>query len=262
MLNASAFFCFLTLFKKLGTYFLLRKGGNAARPMGLRRQYCLIGRGRRPRRPVQSEAGQRSLATWVCVIRNVIALPFFFGSSRAPTPTKLTEPVMKSFCGFKRGFFQKGRHAAGRHGRVKAVRFTKLLLFLQTQCMKFLPRFFQKGRHAAGRHGRVNAVRFTKLLLFLQTQCMKFFVPLFSKSGRGSVAKPSTVCAVGVKRASVFFSAPSCVNPQNLLRAFRGTPIQSTGLLFTPSLTLRYPVRRGQVVTLVKKALPTGELPR
>ena len=225
MLNASAFFCFLTLFKKLGTYFLLRKGGNAARPMGLRRQYCLIGRGRRPRRPVQSEAGQRSLATWVCVIRNVIALPFFFGSSRAPTPTKLTEPVMKSFCGFKRGFFQKGRHAAGRHGRVKAV-------------------------------------RFTKLLLFLQTQCMKFFVPLFSKSGRGSVAKPSTVCAVGVKRASVFFSAPSCVNPQNLLRAFRGTPIQSTGLLFTPSLTLRYPVRRGQVVTLVKKALPTGELPR
>ncbi len=119
----------------------------------------------------------------------------FWGFSCAPTPTKLTEPVMKSFCGFKRGFFQKGRHAAGQHGIVRAVRFAKMLLSLQTQCMKFLPRFFQKGRHAVGRHGIARAVRFAKMLLFLQTQCMKF-LPRFLQKAGGFQGNALTVRAI------------------------------------------------------------------
>ncbi len=73
--------------------------------------------------PFKAKRGKENLQLWVCKSRNVIDLPFvyrdveagvprnaqskFWGFSCAPTPTIFTEPVMKSFEGFKRALFQK-----------------------------------------------------------------------------------------------------------------------------------------------------------
>ncbi len=139
----------------------------------------------------------------------MIALPFIFRVVEGADPYQTYRTRYEKFLRFQKGLFSKRppRGRATRDSKGSEV-YEIVIVFTDPMYEVFTPLFSKRPPRGRATRDSKGSEVYENVVVFTDPM-YEVFTPLFSKSGRGSVAKPLTACAVGVKRASVFFSAPS-----------------------------------------------------